>query len=185
MPMYDIGFDSYIGDDDDDLDALLGAYEIGRKKKALARRPPPRMAQRSSPAAFAQAMRKADTQAILSEVEPTKTREYPLGFDSVNTVAAGAAATINQQPQVLYRPNRLVVATNVAPNFVFTDIRIGKNSQLPAVGALTCDAFAPNAVSVDVRFDTAQVNSIISLAVQNISGAAQRFLATMFGQSVE
>lgn len=180
---YEIGDEDYdVGDDligDDDLDALLGDdMEIGARRRRATRRAPSRQMQMLQQA-------RANRGTIIRQKAPTKSREYVLGFDSVATVAAAGTVNVTAQPQVVFRPERLVVSGAIAPSFVINDFKVGKNSQLAASGAVPADAFSPNAIGVRLKCDTAQISNTITLNVTNISGGALRFTAALFGEAVE
>ena len=180
---YEIGDDELIGDDDD-VDALLGLdeYDIGaarRGRTALARRG----GGGNMRAALAQRM--ANSGTILRESAPTKSRQYVLGFDSVATIAAAGVLAITSNPQVVFRPERLVVSGAIAGSFLITDFRVGKNSQFASAGSVPADAFAPNAFGVRLKCDTAQISSQVVISVTNISLGALRFTAAVFGDAVE
>lgn len=174
---YEIG-DYEIGDDDvvgDELDALLGDdYEVGARRRA----PQRAMARRAAPV-------RTSSGSVIRQSTPTKSREYVMGFDSVSTVAAAATANVTAQPQVVFRPERLVVSSAIASSFLINDFKVGKNSQLAASGAIPADAFTPNAFGVRLKCDTAQISNVITLNVSNISGGALRFTAALFGEAVE
>lgn len=116
---------------------------------------------------------------------PTKVREYPLPFDSVVPILAGATFTLPSNPQVLFRPDRLTVPSFLAPAFVLSDIKVGKDSQQVAAGNISCVVFAENAVGMKMKLGTAKPGMTITLIGQNISLAPARFLATMIGDAVE
>jgi hypothetical protein len=116
---------------------------------------------------------------------PTKARVYVLSLDSVATIAAAATANVTAQPQVLFRPERLVVDGTVAPSFLINQFIIGKNSQLASQGAIPASMFSPTAVGVTLKLDTAQISALITLNVTNTSGGALRFTAGLIGESVE
>lgn len=189
MDDFDLGYYEEIGDElvgdelvGDDIDALLAGYDIGAARRAMARRAAP--ARRGSPVARAAAAKRVQNAALLRDVAPTKARQYAMPLDSVVTVAAGATAIINSQPQVLFRPERLVIDQN-ANSWLINDLRVGKNSQFVSAGALTGAAFAAGAFGVRLKCDTAQISQIISVSITNNSGGALRFLAVLFGDAVE
>lgn len=162
---YEIGDDELIGADD--VEALLGDdYDVGASR-AMTR---------------AVAARRASGGTLLKESSPTKSRQYVLGFDSVALVGAGLSATIVSQPQVIFRPERLVVSQ---PGFLIQDFRVGKNSQFASAGAVPSEAFQANAFGVRLKCDTAQVSSQITIIVTNITAGGIRFTAALFGDAVE
>ena len=108
-----------------------------------------------------------------------------MGFDSVATIAAGASATLTQRPQIIFRPERIVVPAAVAAFFQINDVRVGKNSQLVSAGAIPAATFAETAFGVRLKMDTVQISQDLILQVTNIDVAARRFLAAMIGESVE
>lgn len=116
---------------------------------------------------------------------PTKGREYVMGMDSVAAVAAAATAIITTRPQVIFRPDRLVVPASIAASFVINDLRVGKNSQFVSATAVPAEAFTQGAFGVRLKMDTAQISQDIILSVTNISGGGLRFLAALIGPAVE
>ncbi len=116
---------------------------------------------------------------------PSKGREYVMGLDSVATVAAAATAIITTRPQVIFRPDRLVVPASIAASFLINDLRVGKNSQFVSATAVPAEAFTQGAFGVRLKMDTAQISQDIILSVTNISGGALRFNAALIGPAVE
>lgn len=211
--MYDIGYDD-IGDlvgvedlvgedyedydDDEELAALLGAggfsrfYRGSAPRMMTARTVRDHRARRNVQKAITQraidvakAVKKVEQGTLLRKTEPTKSREFPIGFDSVNTIAAGAAATLTQRPQIVFRPERIVVPAAVAAFFQITDVKVGKNSQFVSAGAVPAATFAETAFGVRLKMDTCQISQDLIIDVTNIDVAARRFLASMIGESVE
>jgi hypothetical protein len=191
MPMDLIGQwerDEIVGDDEieglavgDDVDALLamtGAAPSGANiaavQKMLAARRQAALARHFNPRVVATATRRADRQ-----------REYPLGFDSVVDVPAGAVVTIAARPQVVFRGERLIVPSNIAPSFLIQNIVVGKDSQQVAPGAVPAIAFSEVGVGVRLKLDTSQPGIDISLVVQNVSAVPVRFSAALIGTVVE
>lgn len=122
----------------------------------------------------------------VNERAPRDARLFPLPFTQL-AIAASASAVVTSRPQVLFRPQRLVIASAaVQTNFVITDIRVGKDSQFVQAGELEASTFAPNAVGVMLTFDTCTQGCDVSLAVRNLDGAAPHdFRATFFGAAVQ
>jgi hypothetical protein len=188
MPMDLIGQwerDEIVGDDEidglavgDDVDALLAmtgasGANIEAAKRMLAARRQAALARNFNPRVVATATRRADRQ-----------REYPLGFTQV-AVPAGAVVTIPARPQVVFRGERLIIPSNIAPFFLIQNIVVGKDSQQVAPGAVPAIAFSEVGVGVRLKLDTAQPGIDISLVVQNISGVVQDFAAALIGTVVE
>lgn len=122
--------------------------------------------------------------AMLVQRQVTKAREYPLGFPTT-AVAAAAATTITSQPQVPFRGRRLIVPSDIAGSFLINDLKVGKNSMFPTSNPVPARAFTELGVGVDLNLDTAQISQIISLAVENTSGASLDFNAVLIGTAVE
>lgn len=162
---YTIGVDELLGDDIIGEDEIVGAA-------------PTRLARLAPGPGYPQGQ-------VLRTRAPTKGREYVMGFDSVVAVAAGAAAIITTRPQVIFRPDRLVVPASIAASFLINDLRVGKNSQFVAATAVPAEAFTQGAFGVRLKLDTAQVSQDIILNVTNTSGGALRFTAALIGPAVE
>ena len=167
---YSMGEEDFVGDE---VEAILGAMPRPRRgMQRMAR--PQRRAQRPGPG-----------QSVVRYKEPTKSRQYPLGFDSVAAVAAAATVNVTNNPQVLFRPDRLVVPQTIAPNFLINSLTVGKNNQFAAAGAIAAETCSQTSFGVQLHCDTAQVNAAITLNVTNIALAGSRFLATIFGEAIE
>lgn len=189
--------DDFAGDDYSGDDILAGALPKRRPmpmRKPMgrlpARRPmmnPAAARKLAAQAALSNAIaeRRAMAGALLKERQPTKSREYPLGFVSAAAVAAGASARITTRPQVPFRIDRLVVPSDLAGLFTIDDVKVGKNSQFAAEGAVPARIFQENGVGVCLKGDTAQISMDVTLSVTNISGAASFFRAAIIGPAVE
>ncbi len=165
--------DDESGDDesgDDVLGAILKAAKKGNaKKQAMARDILRRRVQSGS---------------LLRSVAPRSSREYALGLGSTS-VAGNSSANINVQPQVIFRPERLVVPSNIAVDFLITDIKVGKNSQLVSTGALPAVMFTENAFGVRLKMDTAQISMFVTISVTNQNPNARNFQGGLVGPAVE
>jgi hypothetical protein len=173
----DSGLEQLLGDDsgadDSGLDAIIGA--------AVRKR-----ANRSRKQALANDIlrRRVNAGALLRSVPPRNAREYALGLGSTS-VAGTSSANINVQPQVIFRPERLVVPSNLAVDFLITDIKVGKNSQLVSTGALPAVMFTEQAYGVRLKMDTAQISMFVTVSVTNQNPAARNFQGGLVGPAVE
>lgn len=168
---------------DDDLDDVLGAYElIGRR--AAVRSPRRSPAMRSSMAQAA-AMKMANAGVVVKSSEPTKARKLylPLGTTSV---AAAASANITARPQsIAFKPTRLVIPATIAPDFTIDNILVGVKPQNVQTGSAPAEAFVANAVDTELDCDTVQTSQDLVTAVTNISGATRNFRGVYFGRSAD
>ena len=128
--------------------------------------------------------RRVNSGALLRSVAPRNSREYALGLGSTS-VAGLSSANINVQPQVIFRPERLVIPSNVAPDFLITDLKVGKNSQLASTGALPAVMFTESAFGVRLKMDTAQISMFVTISVTNQSSVARNFQGGLVGPAVE
>ena len=113
-----------------------------------------------------------------------KARRYVCPLPAT-VVAGGASATIQTQPQCLYRPERFIIAASLAPSFVVTDVKVGNVSQLPNTGDIPGELFAQNGVDCTIELDT--VNPAINLlvVVTNITGGSLTFRGAFIGTNVQ
>jgi hypothetical protein len=164
----------FIGDDDNSGDDILGALMKSRKSRNPRKR------------ALANALlrRRVQDGAVLRSVPPRNAREYALGLGSTS-VTGNSSANINVQPQVIFRPERLVVPSNIAVDFLITDIKVGKNSQLVSTGALPAVMFTEQAFGVRLKMDTAQISMFVTVSVTNQNAQARNFQGGLVGPAVE
>ena len=171
-----------MGSDGDDSGAFVGDGSDGDDTlgAAVARR------RNRNKGAMAQALmrRRVQNGAILRSVAPRNAREYALGLGSTS-VAGNSSANINVQPQVIFRPERLVVPSNIAVDFLITDIKVGKNSQLVSTGALPAVMFTEQAFGVRLKMDTAQISMFVTVSVTNQNPQARNFQGGLVGPAVE
>jgi hypothetical protein len=188
----------YGGDDYDDLDDVLGAYELvgaapmtprgfarGRAPaRGLARRAPSPAFNRALQTATAAKM--AGAGLVVKTSEPTKARRLVLPMASTGTVAAGTSATITSRPQTIaFKPQRVVIPASIAPDFTIEDIKVGNTSQLAQSGSLPAEAFVQTAFDVEMDMDTVQTSQDFVIQLTNISGAARTFRAAIYGRSAQ
>ena len=91
--------------------------------------------------------------SLLDEIEHPISKDYVLGFGWTE-VKGNGSATINVQPQVSFHPERLVIPSTVAKDFLVTDVKIGPNSQLVSTGAVPALAFSEQtSCNTNLQFD--------------------------------
>jgi hypothetical protein len=166
------GKEAFVGDDDsgdDILGAILKKHKTNARKQALTRD---------------LLRRRVAAGTLMRSVSPRSSREYALGLGSTS-VAGNSSANINVQPQVIFRPERLVVPSNIAVDFLITDIKVGKNSQLVSTGALPAVMFTENAFGVRLKMDTAQISMFVTISVTNQNPNARNFQGGLVGPAVE
>lgn len=130
-----------------------------------------------------QMARAIDPQAVVvRERAEDVRREFHMGFDTGANTAAGASGSATQQPQVTFRPERLVVPSFIAPFFTIDNIIVGKDSQT-AVGANAVPATMYSEVAVGVRLNlkTANLGHLVTLAFTNVDTDPHRFRAAIIG----
>jgi hypothetical protein len=122
--------------------------------------------------------------ALLRTLPPRSSREFIIGLGSTSLPAL-SSANISVQPQVIFRPERIVIPSNIAADFLITDVKVGKNSQLVSPGAIPAVVFVENAFGVRLKMDTAQIAQFITVSVTNQNGASRNFQGAIIGPAVE
>lgn len=110
---------------------------------------------------------------------------------------AGQNVVVHGQPQIPFRPKRLVVAPECAPFFQIHDIRMGAVSLLPSQGPAPASCFPPLPLDEDAReflkyleqmltmhLGTCQVSQSISVHVTNVSKSDQIFKGMFWGDAL-
>lgn len=165
------------GDDDDDLlisglgdSEIIGAAQtVAAAKKAAAARK----------MAAVRAVAKKGMGAVVQRGLDRR-RRYPLGFVPT-TVAAATTSQIPSAPQNLYRPERLVIPSDIAFDTGVSDIKVGNISQLVQAVEVPGALFSEVAINTGVTFDTAEVGNQVSVNVRNKSASAFEFSAGLVG----
>ncbi len=183
-----IGWDQLIGamGDDDFLDTLVqggaadflvsgdGSSEIIGAAQASASRV---NAAKKAAAMKQLAMRNAG--AVVNRGLDRR-RRYPLGFVPT-AVAAATTVQIPSAPQNLYRPERLVIPSDIAFDAGVADIKVGNQSQLVQSVEVPAALFSEVAINTGVTFDTAEVGNQVSVNIRNKSASAFEFTAGLVG----
>jgi hypothetical protein len=107
-------------------------------------------------------------------------RRYPLGFVPT-VVAAATSSAIPAAPQNLFRPERLVIPSDIAFDTGVRDIKVGNQSQLVQSVEVPGALFSEVAINTGVTFDTAEVGNQVSVDVRNKSALSFEFSAGLVG----
>jgi hypothetical protein len=180
--MYDIlggsiGYDaSLIGDDPD---ALLEALAVNGYGELISGAGNSEIvgAARQNSALKQIAMRNA---GAVVQRELDRRRRYPLGVVPT-TITAGTQSQIPASPQNLFRPERLVIPSDIAFDSGVVDIKVGNVSQFVQSAEVPGALFSEVAINTGVNFDTAEIGNQISATIRNKSGASIEFSAGFVG----
>lgn len=107
-------------------------------------------------------------------------RRYPLGVVPT-TIASGDTSTIPTTPQNLFRPERMVIPSDIAFDVGVADVKVGNQSQFVETSEVPGSLFSEVAINTGVTFDTAEIGNQISVAVRNKSLADVEFTAGFVG----
>ena len=107
-------------------------------------------------------------------------RRYPLGFVPTD-IDAGTSAAIPAAPQNLFRPERLVIPSDIAFDAGVRDIKVGNQSQLVQSVEVPGALFSEVAINTGVTFDTAEVGNQVSVDIRNKSANNFEFSAGLVG----
>lgn len=171
------GLTEIVGDDESGDDS--GAQFVGDDLMGASKRKAQNAAQKQ-----ALMRRRVAAGALLRTLPPRSAREFVIGLGST-AIPGLSSANINVQPQVIFRPERIVIPSNIAADFLITDVKVGKNSQLVSPGAIPAVVFVENAFGVRLKMDTAQIAQFITVSVTNQNGAARNFQGAIIGPAVE
>jgi hypothetical protein len=110
--------------------------------------------------------------------------EYVVGLGQT-AVAGSMAANIGVQPQVAFRPERLEIPPEVAQDFLITDLKVGRNSQLVSVGAIPESLFNDRRHEhLKLSMDVAQVGMFVMVSVVNTNPVSRYFRGAVVGRRV-
>lgn len=129
------------------------------------------------------AARKLASSQVLTPKAPTSSGVQAIGFEK--SVASLTSETVATQPQVWFKPMRLVVPGSIAAFFLIEDIIVGNVSQFPSSTPLAAETFIPEAEAVVMDLATVNPALNLSLRVRNIGGVTLTFRATFVGKQVQ
>jgi hypothetical protein len=159
------GVDYLVGGDGSSeiIGSLVGAAQAGNPK---ARAALAKIAQRNAGAVV--------------QRELDRRRRYPLGVVPTS-ITAGVQSQIPASPQNLFRPERLVIPSDIAFDAGVVDIKVGNVSQFVQSAEVPGALFSEVAINTGVNFDTAEIGNQISCTVRNKSAVTFEFSAGFVG----
>lgn len=165
------GDDDMEGDDDEMAGDAFGADEIfgGRKRR-----------RRSKAQQIAQAREAGGV--YVGERNPSSMREQALPFS--RSFTSTESATVQIQPQRMFRPERLVFASLTAAFFTISDVSIAQEPQFVAPGTTLAQLFSEVAVGMRLRGKTANLGAIISINAANIDSTTRVMYGAIIGTVV-
>ncbi len=173
------------GEDDvmgaDDVEDLLGAYDIGKRRRGGGRG----RSSQGQALANAIAAKKARSGALVSSVQPNRSNRIILPMTSSGNITASAAVTARPQ-SMAYRPEKIIVG-GTTTSWLIDDIKVGNRSQFSQAGSIPAEAFASNALGNEVAFETVQtaMDFVMQVTYLGVATAGEQFRSVVFGTSVD
>lgn len=118
--------------------------------------------------------------AAVVQRSPSRRRRYPLGFTPTD-IATTITTSIPSAPQQLFRPERLIVPSEIAPDIGIVDIKVGTQSQYAQNTEVPAAVFSEVAIGATVHFDSAEVGNQVYVQARNKSASTVNFTAALIG----
>lgn len=145
------------GDDDDEMDSLLG-----EDAELLGARPRRRGGKR------------------VRRVKLRRFRKVDVPIPAT-VIAAAGTATIDIEPQKIFRCERLIVDAATAANLVLTGITVEGTNQWPLAGEVPLATYTEVTVGSALRLDTCRVGGKIQLTVRNDDAGSKTVRGRLYG----
>jgi hypothetical protein len=132
--------------------------------------------------------RKVDPSAVAVVDRPQdRRREFPVGLVAPGPTVFGSSAQAVAFPQVTFRPERLVIPSQIAPFFSIDAIIVGKDNQSVSFDPLPATMFSEVGVGVRLSLKTAVVGMQIIVRFTNVDPLQQTrtFSGGIIGTAVE
>ena len=115
--------------------------------------------------------------------EAARGDEALFGMDSGPTlIGAGLGGTVFTAPQKPVIPTRMVLSDAMSNNFTMSSLTVGVEPIFLTNGVnISLAAFTPQSTASEFRSVLCHVGNTISAVITNISGAPQRFIASIYG----
>jgi len=132
--------------------------------------------------------RQVDPHAVAVVQRPQdRRREFPVGLVSPGPTPFGTSAQATAFPQVTFRPERLVIPSQIAPFFTIDAIIVGKDNQSVSFDPIPATMFSEVGVGVRLNLKTAVVGMQIIIRFTNVDPLQQTrtFSGGIIGTAVE
>jgi len=132
--------------------------------------------------------RQVDPSAVAVVQRPQdRRREFPVGLVAPGPTVFGSSAQAVAFPQVTFRPERLVIPSQIAPFFSIDAIIVGKDNQSVSFDPLPATMFSEVGVGVRLSLKTAVVGMQIIVRFTNVDPLQQTrtFSGGIIGTAVE
>ncbi|MEJ2325394.1 MAG: hypothetical protein P8Y27_05050 [Chromatiaceae bacterium] len=127
-------------------------------------------------------LRNIDPNAVMVKSQVDRVRRRLMLPTDPLVLAASASDTLEIKPQRLFRTELIIVPSDIASNFIITDIKIGQASQLVGAGSIPAMAFSEASVNAFLHLDSANVGNTMTMDVTNLDAAnPQTFRALLLG----
>jgi hypothetical protein len=100
------------------------------------------------------------------------------------SVTAGSTVEFVGRPQKLFKPDRLIVASTIAPFFNIVSLLIANVPQSLSAGAVAADIYSEVATNMEMSFDQAYPGIDVILTAVNKSSVTQTFQVQLAGWAV-
>ena len=117
---------------------------------------------------------------IMSPTFPRDAIMCAIGLGSTS-VASCSSANINVHPVEGFRLDRLIISSEVAKDFLITDIKIGWDSQLNSIGAIPGDAFAEGVFAIKLPGNMVKPDQWIIVSATNQVPNRRNFQGVLIG----
>jgi hypothetical protein len=126
--------------------------------------------------------------APICNVCPENQKRYYMPFvpdaGFTASVTAGSQVRFVGKPQKLFAPDRLIIASSIAPYFDIVQLIIGNTPQSLSQGNVSAEMFSEVATYVMMTFDQAYPGIDVIIVAQNKSSVTQTFQAQLVGEAV-
>jgi hypothetical protein len=106
----------------------------------------------------------------VGQVSLTESDKKLLGGELEFLVPPGHTFHLTAQPQVVFRPEKLVLDDESADHFQVDDVKVGKNSQFLSACSMPGTLFKA-ATTPQMKMDTAQISMFVTVTLTNTSGS--------------
>lgn len=117
----------------------------------------------------------------VQEISTPSTRPMcVLGFGPL-IISGRQEANMVSQPLESFFPDRLVIPSNIAADFLIVDFKVGRNSQFLSAVPVPALVFSESATAIRLKLDICHVGFGIAIHVRNQSPGPREFSCVVIG----